>query len=63
MHQSQRLNEIGSRPLIGTLADSHKPALAETTNGLYKTECVYGPDTSDRAGAGDHELASLPDLE
>jgi len=22
-------------------------ALAETTNGLYKTECVYGPDAKD----------------
>ena len=34
----------GPRPSIGTVADSFDNALAETTNGLYKTECVRGPD-------------------
>ena len=42
---TERLDEIGARPSIGTVADSYDNALAETTNGLYKTECVYGPDT------------------
>jgi len=42
---TERLEEIGARPSIGTVADSYDNALAETTNGLYKTECVYGPDT------------------
>jgi putative transposase len=28
------------------MADSFDNALAETTNGLYKTECVYGPDAA-----------------
>ncbi len=41
---TEHLDEIGARPSIGTVADSFDNALAETTNGLYKTECVYGPD-------------------
>jgi putative transposase len=41
---TERLEEIGARPSIGTIADSYDNALAETTNGRYKTECVYGPD-------------------
>jgi len=41
---TERLDEIGARPSIGTVADSFDNALAETMNGLYKTECVYGPD-------------------
>jgi putative transposase len=41
---TERLDEIGARPSIGTVADSYDNALAETINGLYKTECVYGPD-------------------
>ncbi|MDC3402514.1 IS3 family transposase [bacterium] len=41
---TERLDEIGARPSIGTIADSFDNALAETTNGLYKTECVFGPD-------------------
>jgi putative transposase len=57
---TERLDEIGARPSIGTVADSYDNALAETTNGLYKAECVYGPDT---AGGWDDvddlELATL----
>ena len=41
---TERVDEIGARPSIGTVADSYDNALAETTNGLYKTECVRGPD-------------------
>jgi len=41
---TERLDEIGTRPSIGTVADSYHNALAETTNGLYKSECVRGPD-------------------
>jgi putative transposase len=43
---TERLDEIGARPSIGTVADSYDNALAETTNGLYKAECVYGPDAA-----------------
>ena len=41
---TERLADIGARPSIGTVADSFDNALAETINGLYKAECVYGPD-------------------
>ncbi len=41
---TERLDETGARPSIGTVADSFDNALAETTNGLFKTECVFGPD-------------------
>ena len=44
MRFTDRLDEIGARPSIGTVADSFDNALAETTNGLYKTERVRGPD-------------------
>lgn len=43
---TERLDEIGARPSIGTVADSYDNALAETTNGLYKAECVFGPDAA-----------------
>ena len=56
---TERLDEIGARPSIGTVADSFDNALAETTNGLYKTECVYGPDTTGWEGVDELELATL----
>ena len=34
-------------------------ALAETTNGLYKTECVYGPDATGWDDVDELELATL----
>jgi putative transposase len=56
---TERLAEIGARPSIGTVADSYDNALAETTNGLYKTECVYGPDTHGWGDVDELELATL----
>ena len=56
---TERLDEIGARPSIGTIADSYDNALAETTNGLYKTECVYGPDTNGWDDVEEVELATL----
>ena len=56
---TERLEEIGARPSIGTVADSFDNALAETTNGLYKTECVYGPDTTGWDDVNELELATL----
>ena len=57
---TERLDEIGARPSIGTVADSFDNALAETTNGLYKTECVYGPDAPRPwSDVGELELATL----
>ena len=49
MRFTERLDEIGARPSIGTVAESFDNTLAETTNGLYKTECVYGPDAPRRS--------------
>jgi putative transposase len=56
---TERLEEIGARPSIGTVADSYDNALAETINGLYKTECVYGPDTNGWDDVDELELATL----
>jgi putative transposase len=57
---TERLDEIGARPSIGTVADSFDNALAETTNGLYKTECVFGPDAPRPwADVDELELATL----
>ena len=56
---TERLDEIGARPSIGTVADSFDNALAETINGLYKAECVYGPDTTGWDGVDGLEHATL----
>jgi putative transposase len=56
---TERLEEIGAKPSIGTVADSYDNALAETTNGLYKAECVYGPDTTGWEDVDHLELATL----
>jgi putative transposase len=40
----ERLAEIGATPSIGSVGDSYDNALAETINGLYKTEAIHGPD-------------------
>ena len=56
---TERLDEIGATPSIGTVADSFDNALAEAINGLYKTECVYGPDTCGWDDVSHLELATL----
>lgn len=38
---TDRLDEIGARPSIGTIGDSYDNAMAESTIGLYKTELVW----------------------
>jgi putative transposase len=40
----ERLLELGAQPSIGSVGDSFDNALAETVNGLYKSELIYGPD-------------------
>lgn len=57
LRYTNRLAEAGLTPSIGTIGDSYDNALAETTNGLYKAECVYweGPWN----GADELELATL----
>ncbi len=39
----ERLAEIGALPSIGSVGDSYDNALAETVNGYYKAELIYGP--------------------
>jgi transposase InsO family protein len=38
---SERLNEAGVRPSVGSTGDSYDNALAETINGLYKAELIH----------------------
>ena len=56
---TERLDEIGARSSIGTVADSYDNALAEAINGLYKTECVYGPDATGWDDVDQLELETL----
>jgi putative transposase len=37
---TERLAEIGARPSIGSIGDSYDNSLAESLNGLYKTELI-----------------------
>ena len=39
----ERLAEIGAVPSSGTVGDCFDNALAETVNGYYKSELIYGP--------------------
>ncbi len=39
----QRLAELGAAPSVGSVGDSYDNALAETVNGIYKTELIRGP--------------------
>jgi len=54
---TDRLSDAGIKPSVGTVGDSYDNALAETINGLYKTELIYnlGPWKSIQA----LELATL----
>jgi transposase InsO family protein len=38
---TQRLAEAGIEPSVGSVGDSFDNALAETINGLYKTEVIH----------------------
>ena len=56
----ERLAEIGAVPSIGTVGDSYDNALAETVNGYYKAELIYGPArTGPWKTVDDVELATL----
>ena len=57
----ERLAELGAQPSIGTVGDSYDNALAETVNGLYKTELIRGPAQAGRPWktVEDVELATL----
>lgn len=53
---TERLDEAGAAPSVGSVGDSYDNALAESVNGLYKTECTIprGPWRS----SGDLEIAT-----
>jgi len=55
----ERLAELGAVPSIGSVGDSYDNALAETVNGLYKTELIRGPDQGPWRTVDDVELATL----
>ncbi|NMX19409.1 DDE-type integrase/transposase/recombinase [Mobiluncus mulieris] len=57
---SQRLTDAGIRSSTGTIGDSYDNALAETVNGLYKTELIYSQTwLMYRSRMGDPELGVL----
>jgi putative transposase len=58
---TERLAEAGIAGSVGSKGDSYDNALAESFNGLYKTECIYheGP----WAGADEVEWATLTYLD
>ena len=55
----ERLAELGAVPSVGSVGDSYDNALAETVNGLYKTELIRGPDQGPWRSVDDVELATL----
>src|SRR5215217_7987438 len=56
----ERLAELGALPSIGSVGDSFDNALAETVNGYYKSELIYGPArTGPWKTVEDVELATL----
>jgi putative transposase len=55
----ERLAELGAVPSIGSVGDSFDNALAESVNGLYKTELIRGPDQGPWRNVDDVELATL----
>jgi len=55
----ERLAELGAQPSIGTVGDSYDNALAETVNGLYKTELIRGPGQGPWKTVEAVELATL----
>ena len=55
----ERLAELGAQPSIGSVGDSYDNALAETVNGLYKTELIRGPGQGPWKTVEEVELATL----
>ena len=55
----ERLAELGAVPSIGSVGDSYDNALAETVNGLYKAELIYGPEQGPWRTVEAVELATL----
>jgi putative transposase len=41
IHYTERLAQAGIEPSVGSVGDSYDNALAESINGLYKTEVIH----------------------
>jgi len=57
---TDRLDDIGAAPSIGTVADSYDNAMAEAVNALFKAELYRNPAVLARAGG---HWKGLDDLE
>jgi transposase InsO family protein len=57
MNYTQRLAEASLVPSVGVVGDSYDNALAETINGLYKTEVIWRQQSWPSASAV--EMATL----
>ena len=55
----ERLDDIGAVPSVGSVGDSYDNALAESVNGLFKTELIRGPSQGPWRTVDDVELATL----
>ena len=55
----ERLEELGAVPSIASVGDSFDNALAESVNGLYKSELIRGPGQGPWKAIEDVELATL----
>ena len=56
---SERLAEAGIESSVGSVGDSYDNALAETINGLYKTEVIHNPKRGPWKTLDDVEYATL----
>ena len=56
---TERLADIGAAPSIGTVATSYDNALAETMNGIFKTELYRNPAVLERNGGQWRDLTQL----
>ncbi|HXY28212.1 MAG TPA: hypothetical protein VEH82_08020 [Acidimicrobiales bacterium] len=50
MAHTERLDDIGAAPSIGTVGDSYDNAMAESVIGLFKTELHRNPAALARNG-------------
>jgi putative transposase len=55
----ERLGDLGATPSVGSVGDAYDNALAEATNGLYKTDLIRGPGQGPWRTVEDVELATL----
>ncbi len=56
---SERLDDLGAVPSVGSVGDSYDNALAEAVNALFKTELIRSPAQGPWRTVEDVELATL----